>query len=95
MALTLVDKDGKEVTRSGRLTTPEDISSQDVTFTSPGPFNVRLEKIKDMNKSVQSGLTVMPEFPVGIASIAATLALAAIIIAAKRMSSFVQMGKMY
>jgi hypothetical protein len=95
MALTLVDKDGKEVTRSGRLTTPEDISSQDVTFTSPGPFNVRLEKIKDMNKSVQSGLTVVPEFPVGTASIAATLALAAIIIAAKRMSSFVQMGKMY
>jgi hypothetical protein len=95
MALTLVDKDGKEVTRSGHLTTPEDISSQDVTFTSPGPFNVRLEKIKDMNKSVQSGLTVVPEFPVGIASIAATLALAAIIIAAKRMSSFVQMGKMY
>jgi hypothetical protein len=80
-----VDKDGKEVTRSGGLTTPEDISSQDVTFTSSGPFNVRLEKIKDMNKSVQSGLTVVPEFPVGIASIAATLALAAIIIAAKRM----------
>ena len=77
------------------MTTPEDISSQDVTFTSPGPFNVRLEKIKDMNKSVQSGLTVVPEFPVGTASIAATLALAAIIIAAKRMSSFVQMGKMY
>jgi hypothetical protein len=77
------------------VTTPEDISSQDVTFTWPGPFNVRLEKIKDMNESVQSCLTVVPEFPVGIASIAATLALAAIIIAAKRMSSFVQMGKMY
>jgi len=90
-----VDKDGKEATCSRGVTTPEDISSQDVTFTSPGPFNVRLEKIKDMNKSVQSGLTVVPEFPVGIASIAATLAIAAIIIAAKRMSSFVQMGKMY
>ena len=90
-----MDKDGKEVTRSGGVTTPEDISSQDVTFTSPGPFNVRLEKIKDTNESVQSCLTVVPEFPVGIASIAAILAITAIMIAAKRMSSFVQMGKMY
>jgi hypothetical protein len=65
-----------------------------VTFTSPGPFNVRLEKIKDTNESVQSGLPVVPEFPVGIASLATTLAIAAIIIAARRMS-FVQMGKMY
>jgi hypothetical protein len=96
--LVLVDKDGKEVTRSGGVTTSEGISSQDVTFTSPGPFNVWLEKIKDTNESVQSVLTVVPEFPVGIASIVATLAIAAIIIiiiAAKRMSSFVQMGKMY
>jgi hypothetical protein len=37
---------------------------------------------------------VVPDFPVGIASIAATLAIAAIIIAAKRMSFF-SMGKMY
>ncbi len=57
------------------MTTPEDISSQDVTFTSAGSFNVRVEKIKDTNESVQSGLTVVPEFPVGIASIAATLAI--------------------
>jgi hypothetical protein len=90
-----VDKDGKEVTRSGGVTTPEGISSQDVTFASLGSFNVGLGKIKDTNESVQSGLTVVPEFPVGIASLAATLALAAIIIAAKRMLSFVQMGKMY
>ena len=53
-----------------------------------------VEKIKDTNESVQSGLTVVPEFPVGIASLAATLAIAAIMIAAKRMSFF-QMGKMY
>ena len=77
------------------VTTPEGISSQDVTFTSPGPFNVRLEKIKNTNESVQSGLTVVPEFPVGMASIATTLAIATIIIASRRMSSFVQMGKMY
>jgi hypothetical protein len=76
------------------VTTPEGISSQDVTFTSLGSFNVRVEKIKDTNESVQSGLTVVPEFPVGIASIAATLAIAAIIIATKRIS-FIQMGKMY
>jgi hypothetical protein len=30
--LALVDKDGNEVTRSGGLTSPEGISSQDVTF---------------------------------------------------------------
>ena len=54
-----------------------------------------VEKIKkDTNESVQSGLHVVPDFPVGIASVAAILAIAAIIIAAKRMS-FIPMGKMY
>ena len=81
-----MDKDGNEVTRSGRVTTPEGISSQDVTFASLGSFNVRVEKIKDTNEMVQSGLTVVPEFPVGIAFIVTTIAIAAIIIAAKRMS---------
>lgn len=92
--LILVDKDGNEITRSGGVTTPEGISSQDVTFTSPGSFNVRIEKIKDTNEMVQSGLTVVPEFPVGIAFIVATIAIATIIIAGKRMS-LLQMGKMY
>jgi hypothetical protein len=55
---------------------------------------VRVEKIKDTNEMVQSGLTVVPEFPVGIASIMTIVAIAAIIIAAKRMS-FLHMGKMY
>ena len=81
-----MDKDGNEVTRSGGVTTPEGISSQDVTFASLGSFNVRVEKIKDTNEMVQSGLTVVPEFPVGIAFIVTTIAIAAIIIAAKRMS---------
>jgi hypothetical protein len=92
--LVLVDKDGNQVTRSGGVTTPEGISSQDVTFASPGSFNVRVEKIKDTNEMVQSGLTVVPEFQVGIASIVVTLAIAAIIITAKR-TSFLQMSKMY
>jgi hypothetical protein len=43
---------------------------------------------------VQLGLTVVPEFPVGIASIVTTVAITAIIIAAKRVS-FLHMGKMY
>lgn len=42
--LVLVDKDGNQVTRSGGVTTPEGISSQDVTFASPGSFNLRVEK---------------------------------------------------
>jgi hypothetical protein len=48
-----------------------------------------------MNESVQSSLIVVPEFPVGIASIVATLAIGAIIIASKRMSFFQMIGKMY
>ncbi|MDQ4101557.1 MAG: hypothetical protein M3115_05165 [Thermoproteota archaeon] len=83
--LVLLDKDGNEITRSGGVTTPEGISSQDVTFASQGSFNVRVEKIKDTNEMVQSGLTVVPEFPVGFASLVTTLAIAAIVIAAKRM----------
>lgn len=50
--------------------------------------------IKDTNESVQSNLVVVPEFPVGIISIMATLSIGAIIIAAKKMSFF-QIGKMY
>jgi hypothetical protein len=59
-----------------------------VRFISQAPFTVRIEKIKDTNESVQSSLIVVPEFPVGIASIVATLAIGAIIIAAKRMLFF-------
>lgn len=76
------------------MRTSEGISSQDVTFTSPGSFNVRIEKIKDTNEMVQSGLTVVPEFPLGIASIVATIVISDIIIAGKRMS-LLQMGNMY
>ena len=65
-----------------------------MTFASPGSFNMRVEKIKDTNEMVQSGLTVVPEFPLGIASVVITLAVAAITIAAK-MLSFLLMGKMY
>jgi hypothetical protein len=43
---------------------------------------------------VQSGLTVVPEFPVGFASIVTSLAIAVIVIAAKKMS-FLHRGKMY
>ena len=56
-----------------------------MAFTSLESFNVQEEKKKDMNELLQSCLTVCPKLPVGIASIAATLVIAAIIIAAKRM----------
>ncbi len=91
--LVLVDADGNEVLRSGGVTTPEGVASQDVSFTSPGSFTVRVEKIQDTNELIQSGLTVVPEFPLGIASILSTLAIAAII-ASKRLSLF-QTRKMY
>jgi hypothetical protein len=57
-----------------------------VTFASPGSFNVLVEKIKDSNEMVQSGLTVAPEVLLGIASVVITLAVAPITIAAKMLS---------
>lgn len=90
--LVILDKDGNEVTRSGGVTTPEGIGSQDVTFASQGSFTVRVDKINASSESVQSSVMVVPEFPVGIVSIAAALALAGII-AAKRMHLFT--GKTY
>jgi hypothetical protein len=90
--LVITDKDGNEVTRSGGVTTPEGIGSQDVTFASQGSFTMRVDKINASSESVQSSVTVVPEFPVGIASIAAALAIAGII-AAKRSSLFT--GKTY
>jgi hypothetical protein len=65
-----------------------------VTFALPESFNVLVEKIKDRNEMVQSGLTVALEFPLGIASVVITLAVAPITIAAK-MLSFLLMSKMY
>ena len=44
--LVVVNNNGSEVTRSGGVTTPEGVSSQDVTFISQGPFTVRVEKIR-------------------------------------------------
>ncbi len=92
--LVIVDKDGKEVARSGGVTTPEGVSSQDVTFTSQGSFTVRVDKINASSESVQSSLSVVPEFPIGIASIAVALAIGGIIVAAKRMPSLFA-GKTY
>lgn len=90
--LVIIDKDGKEVLRSGGVTTPEGVGSQDMTFTSQGSFTMRMDKINASSESVQSSVTVVPEFPIGIASIAAALAIAGII-AAKRTSLFT--GKTY
>jgi len=77
--LVIVDKDGNEVARSGGVTTPEGLSSQDVKFASQGPFTVRLEKINASNEFVQSSVMVVPEFAVGIATIAAALAIGTVI----------------
>jgi hypothetical protein len=82
--LVILDKDGNEVSRAGGVTTAEGISSQDMTFTSQGAFTVKVEKIRGSSESVQSSLTVVPEFPVGIASVAAALGIGGIIVAARR-----------
>ncbi|MEW6604459.1 MAG: hypothetical protein AB1351_07180 [Thermoproteota archaeon] len=89
--LAILDKDGNEVSRSGGVTTPEGVSSQDVTFMSTGSFTVVIDKINSSSESVQSSVTVVPEFPAGIAAIAAALAVGAVV-AAKRTSLF---GKTY
>ncbi|MGI0025468.1 MAG: hypothetical protein ACREA4_10050, partial [Nitrososphaera sp.] len=90
--LVVMDKDGSQVSRAGGVTTPEGISSQDVTFNSQGSFTVKVDKIKGTGESVGSALTVVPEFPVGIAAIAAAL-VAGAMIAARRSSLFA--GKTY
>ncbi|MGI0029257.1 MAG: hypothetical protein ACREAQ_06045, partial [Nitrososphaera sp.] len=90
--LIIDDKDGNEISRAGGVTTPEGISSQDVTFASQGTFTVRVEKIQGSSESVQSSITVVPEFPVAFASVAAAVAIGAII-AARRTSMFT--GKTY
>jgi hypothetical protein len=65
-SLILVDKDGNEVTRSGRVNTPEGISSQDVAFASPGSFNVRVEKIKDTNEIIRAIEAAMRDNPANV-----------------------------
>jgi hypothetical protein len=81
--LVILDVDGNELLRSGGVTTPEGLSSQDVKFASQGSFTVRLEKINASNESVQSSVTVVPELPAGIAVTAAALVMGAVV-AAKR-----------
>ncbi len=66
---------------------PEGISSQDVTFTSKGSFTIKVEKINASTELVQSGITVVAEFPTGMAAIAAAIAIATTI-AAKKTSFF-------
>lgn len=86
--LVITDKDGNEVTRAGGVTTPEGVSSQDVMFTSQGSFTIKIEKINASSESVQSSVTVVPEFPTGGVAIAVALAIA-VTIAAKRTSFFI------
>lgn len=90
--LIVMDKDGNQVSRAGGVTTPEGISSQDVTFDSQGSFKVKVDKIKGTSESVESAITVVPEFPIGIASAAAAIAVG-IIVAARRWPLFA--GKAY
>ena len=83
--LVILDNDGREVERLGGVTTQEGVSSQDVSFLSQGSFTVRVDKINSSNESVQSSVSVVPEFPAGIAFAAAALSIATII-AVKRTS---------
>lgn len=83
--MVMVDEDGGELMRAGGVTTPEGVSSQDVTFTSQGSFTVRIEKINASSELVQSSVMVVPEFPAGIAVILAALVIGAIV-ATKRAS---------
>ncbi|HEV8386110.1 MAG TPA: hypothetical protein VGQ03_00660, partial [Nitrososphaera sp.] len=53
------------VSRASGVTILEGISSQDLTFTSEGSFKVKAGKTKGACESVESALTIVPEFPVG------------------------------
>lgn len=72
--LVMQDASGNEVYRSGGVTTPEGLSSQDVNFAAQGSFTVRVEKINASSESVQSSVQVVPEFPV--AALVASLGVA-------------------
>jgi hypothetical protein len=72
--LVIRGADGSEVYRSGGVTTPEGLSSQDVNFSSQGSFTVSVEKINASSESVQSSVQVVPEFPA--AAIVASLGVA-------------------
>jgi hypothetical protein len=82
--MVILDNQGNELSRSGGVTTPEGISSQDVTFNAQGSFTVRVEKINASGESVQSSIQVVPEFPVGIASMVAALGMMAVIFYLRR-----------
>ncbi|HJS82829.1 MAG TPA: hypothetical protein VJ742_08370, partial [Nitrososphaera sp.] len=90
--LVVMDKDGNQVSRAGGVTSLEGISSQDVNFVSQGSFTIKVEKIMGSSESVESALTVVPEFPIGIASVAAAIVVG-IIVAARRSSLLA--GKTY
>lgn len=87
----IMDENGGEIIRAGGVTTPEGVSSQDVTFNTTGSFTVRVDKIRGTSESIQSSVTVVPEFPASIAAIVAALAIGGVI-AAKRTSL---LGKTY
>lgn len=72
--LVIKDAEGNEAYRSGGVTTPEGLSSQDVNFSSQGSFTVSVEKINATSESVQSSVQVVPEFPV--AALVASLGVA-------------------
>lgn len=72
--LVIEDSNGTVISRSGGSTTPEGLSSQDLTFNAQGSFTIRVEKINSSNESVQSSIQVVPEFP--IAALAASLGIA-------------------
>jgi hypothetical protein len=90
--LVVMDKDGNQVSRAGGVTSLEGISSQDLNFASQGSFTIKVEKIRGSSESVESALTVVPEFPIGIASVAAAIVVG-IIVAARRPSLLA--GKTY
>ncbi len=72
--LVIKDAQESEVYRSGGVTTPEGLSSQDVNFSAQGSFTVSVEKINASSESVQSSVQVVPEFPV--AALVASLGVA-------------------
>lgn len=89
--LVMQDASGNEVYRSGGVTTPEGLSSQDVNFSEQGSFTIRVEKINASSESVQSSIQVVPEFPV--AALASSLGIAGAVAYGRFRGFF--MGKAY
>jgi len=78
----LFDPDGKHVDASHRSLQSKDI--QTYTFENTGTFTLRLENVNNTGQAVEFLVTVVPEFPIGIAAALMAMMFAGAIFATRK-----------